>query len=331
MCKEKHQGPGRADREGLSVIELFKMFPDNASARKWMEDLRWGEGERHCPVCGSVNTKTVPNEKPMKKALIILALSLFLALNCSAQVAPKSQDTTTANIASESPKDTSKTPPKALDGRVERTEPPAKQHKTKDANRDKKFKHKTPSLFSISDLIALGLGFIAITISICGLNQNRRSNQSQNRAYVHASDAIFSDDRLGFRVIIEAMNTGQTPAIWWETASICGVYEPSDDCNLEQFVDFNKVTEFRRWPALAAGEDLTAGLGAPEDESCIKKATTTRSRCFYIYGIIRYKTMFNEIFETQFVFFHPEPKHESSLIRPNYPVKAFEPKKKSSV
>ncbi|MEP1231296.1 MAG: IS1595 family transposase [Litorimonas sp.] len=65
MCTEQHQGPGRADREGLSVIELFKMFPDNASARKWMEDLRWPEGERHCPVCGSIKTKIVPNEKPM--------------------------------------------------------------------------------------------------------------------------------------------------------------------------------------------------------------------------------------------------------------------------
>ena len=62
---KKHQAPGRADRDGLSVIELFKMFPDNASARKWMEDLRWPNGERHCPVCGSLSTKTVPNEKPM--------------------------------------------------------------------------------------------------------------------------------------------------------------------------------------------------------------------------------------------------------------------------
>ena len=65
MCKTKKQGPGRSDREGLSVIELFKMFPDNAAARKWMEELRWGKDERHCPVCGSLKTKTVPNEKPM--------------------------------------------------------------------------------------------------------------------------------------------------------------------------------------------------------------------------------------------------------------------------
>lgn len=65
MCKQKQQAPGRSDREGLSVIDLFKMFPDNASARKWMEDLRWPNDERHCPVCGSLKTKTVPNEKPM--------------------------------------------------------------------------------------------------------------------------------------------------------------------------------------------------------------------------------------------------------------------------
>ena len=65
MSKQVHQAPGRCDREGMSVIELFKMFPDNASARKWMEDLRWPNDERHCPHCGSLKTKTVPNEKPM--------------------------------------------------------------------------------------------------------------------------------------------------------------------------------------------------------------------------------------------------------------------------
>ena len=62
--RQKHQGAGRYDREGMSVIELFKMFPDDESARKWMEESRWGN-ERHCPSCGSVKTKTVPNEKPM--------------------------------------------------------------------------------------------------------------------------------------------------------------------------------------------------------------------------------------------------------------------------
>jgi transposase-like protein len=60
-----HKAPGRSDRHGISVMELFKMFPDEAAARKWLEDIRWPEGERHCPHCGSVKTSAVKNETPM--------------------------------------------------------------------------------------------------------------------------------------------------------------------------------------------------------------------------------------------------------------------------
>ena len=60
-----HKAPGRSDRSGLTVIELFQMFPDEAASRKWLEDLRWPDGKRHCPHCGSVKTATVPNEHPM--------------------------------------------------------------------------------------------------------------------------------------------------------------------------------------------------------------------------------------------------------------------------
>jgi len=34
------QGPGNAHREGLTVIELFKMFSDNEAAEKWFEAKR---------------------------------------------------------------------------------------------------------------------------------------------------------------------------------------------------------------------------------------------------------------------------------------------------
>lgn len=59
------QAPGRSDREGISVIQLFQMFPDEKASRKWFEEIRWPEGERHCPHCGSLKTSEVPNEKPM--------------------------------------------------------------------------------------------------------------------------------------------------------------------------------------------------------------------------------------------------------------------------
>ena len=59
------KAPGKAHREGISIIELTEMFPDEASAIKWFEDTRWPDGERHCGHCGSVETKEVPNAKPM--------------------------------------------------------------------------------------------------------------------------------------------------------------------------------------------------------------------------------------------------------------------------
>lgn len=57
-------GLGKSDRSRISLMELFKMFPDEASARRWFEDTRWPDG-RACSKCGSVNTREVPNEKPM--------------------------------------------------------------------------------------------------------------------------------------------------------------------------------------------------------------------------------------------------------------------------
>jgi transposase-like protein len=59
------QAPGRSEREGLSVMQLFKMFPDETASRKWLEDIRWPNGECHCPHCGSLKTAPVKNELPM--------------------------------------------------------------------------------------------------------------------------------------------------------------------------------------------------------------------------------------------------------------------------
>ena len=59
------KAPGKSHREGISIIELTEMFPDETSAIKWFEDTRWPDGERHCGHCGSTETKEVPNAKPM--------------------------------------------------------------------------------------------------------------------------------------------------------------------------------------------------------------------------------------------------------------------------
>ena len=58
-------GPGRSDREGLGIIELFAMFPDDAAAEAWFEAVRWPNGKRFCPDCGSVRYAVVTSRKPM--------------------------------------------------------------------------------------------------------------------------------------------------------------------------------------------------------------------------------------------------------------------------
>ena len=48
-------GPGKAHREGISLVELGDMFPDEAAAAKWFEKLIWPDG-RYCPRCGNTET-----------------------------------------------------------------------------------------------------------------------------------------------------------------------------------------------------------------------------------------------------------------------------------
>ena len=63
MPKKKHKAPGKSSRKGIGIEKLFDMFPDEESAIKWFEAIRWPNG-RHCPHCGSVETKIKPSGKP---------------------------------------------------------------------------------------------------------------------------------------------------------------------------------------------------------------------------------------------------------------------------
>ena len=44
------KGPGQSHRKGLSLPELIRMFPDNATAEAWFTDTRWPNGPL-CPYC----------------------------------------------------------------------------------------------------------------------------------------------------------------------------------------------------------------------------------------------------------------------------------------
>ena len=60
--------PGKHYREGISLIELFERFPNDATAERWFEEQRWGETvtPSYCPMCGGTDKlKSAPSRKPL--------------------------------------------------------------------------------------------------------------------------------------------------------------------------------------------------------------------------------------------------------------------------
>ena len=49
-------GPGKAHREGISLLEIVEMFPDEATATAWFQSIVWPE-QRCCPRCGGLKTR----------------------------------------------------------------------------------------------------------------------------------------------------------------------------------------------------------------------------------------------------------------------------------
>ena len=59
-----HKAPGKYYREGMSLVEVIRKFPDDATAERWFTKVRWPDGV-HCPHCGSLNVQDGTAHKTM--------------------------------------------------------------------------------------------------------------------------------------------------------------------------------------------------------------------------------------------------------------------------
>lgn len=55
--------PGKSHRNGITMVQLFDMFPDDEAARVWFEQQVWPDGKRFCPRCGSTRTHECSHAK----------------------------------------------------------------------------------------------------------------------------------------------------------------------------------------------------------------------------------------------------------------------------
>ena len=56
--------PGKASGEGITIADLIRMFPDDATAEKFFADERWPAGVG-CPSCGSLSVQAGSKHKSM--------------------------------------------------------------------------------------------------------------------------------------------------------------------------------------------------------------------------------------------------------------------------
>ena len=59
----RRKGPGQAHREGITLMQLAEMFPDDATAERWFVNNRWPSGVR-CPHCQSDDVSERASRKP---------------------------------------------------------------------------------------------------------------------------------------------------------------------------------------------------------------------------------------------------------------------------
>ena len=59
-----HSAPGRHEREGITLIQLFDKFPNDEVAEQWFIESRWPDGIR-CTYCYSDNIKTGISHRTM--------------------------------------------------------------------------------------------------------------------------------------------------------------------------------------------------------------------------------------------------------------------------
>lgn len=59
-----HKAPGKHYREGITLVEMMRRFPDGATAEAWFTENRWLTGPV-CPKCGSTNIQSGTKHKTM--------------------------------------------------------------------------------------------------------------------------------------------------------------------------------------------------------------------------------------------------------------------------
>lgn len=149
------------------------------------------------------------------------------------------------------------------------------------------------------------------------VEQSRDQSKTAQQAYVHVERAELKwGDEAGGKPLITlwGRNTGQTPARWFGArvqVFLTEANEPISKAMLENF-DLGAPSEVM-WSSLGGGGELTFRGSREADWSAFCQAYMT-DYVLHVVGTLRYETIFDEVFETEFWFNRRGP-HGYSLSK----------------
>jgi hypothetical protein len=143
--------------------------------------------------------------------------------------------------------------------------------------------------------------------------------EDQTRAYLYARSFVHDSRSVGLPFLLEVRNGGQTPAKQFAVRQMMWI-ETKD--NREKTTPFPTKIRFKNWGSLGPNESVTVAVFREEEVGLTLKSETPAPGgiTFNCLGTIRYQTIHNEWFETDFSFLLPAvliSKHEpTKFMRP---------------
>jgi hypothetical protein len=135
------------------------------------------------------------------------------------------------------------------------------------------------------------------------LTHARESSEHQLRPYVQIATMTFQWDlERGVRIIGECVNSGQSPATFFEIGCVSAVVDRGGDLPDTIPADLDCNT----WVSLAANGKETVALPIPSDDAVIDANSvheSTGKKSFLILGRVRYGDVFGNEYETEFLYF----------------------------
>lgn len=142
--------------------------------------------------------------------------------------------------------------------------------------------------------------------------------RNELRAYVHVdyAELRWGVDGANPQITLFAKNTGQTPARWFGVRSKVAEFEKSLPRMRQDFdaIDLSD-REIYSWSSLGGGGSQLSFPGNRDVDRDVLVAAYGKPATLHVIGVLRYETIFGEVFETEFWFIRSAV-HKERMKRP---------------